>query len=373
MDPLTALGLGANILQLIDSGTKIVKAFRDVVQAGNTRDNRFYLHIAEDLRSTVSDIARSRPDADVDEATDALVALANECKQEAISLISKINKYTLDRDERSAKTLARSVAKITWNRPEIDVLERRLATFRQLLSLRILAAVNSKTTKQSTQIVEVLSLTQSINSSVGAIAAVLRDEKGSHRTILSTQQRPKPYDPTTATSIIYTNAAPKDSSHLRHDPESILSSTASNIASKTAVNFYEISQIILDSLWFRFVTTREDIIDPAFRKTYEWAFSEHPQSNNRKHSGLRRWLRAGQGCYWVNGKAGSGKSTFMKFVSSHTLLDEQLRTWSHGSPLLRASFFFWRAGQDSLQRSQDGLLRSLLFQMLNRRRELITV
>ena len=59
----------------------------------------------------------------------------------------------------------------------------------------------------------------------------------------------------------------------------------------------------------------------------------------------------------------------MKFVSEHPCTRELLREWG-GKDVVVAKFFFWRAG-GQLEKSQKGLLRSLLYQILHRHPELV--
>jgi len=82
------------------------------------------------------------------------------------------------------------------------------------------------------------------------------------------------------------------------------------------------------------------------------------------------WLKSGQGLYWINGKAGSGKSTLMNYLCQHGRRREYLREWCPDRLLLTPSYFFWAAGSMQ-QKSIDGLLRSLIYQMLTECRELV--
>jgi len=70
-------------------------------------------------------------------------------------------------------------------------------------------------------------------------------------------------------------------------------------------------------------------------------------------------------------KAGSGKSTLMKYICNHETTLEALGTWADGVPLFTASFFFWNAGFP-MQKSQLGLLQSLLYQVLRACPALVT-
>jgi hypothetical protein len=60
----------------------------------------------------------------------------------------------------------------------------------------------------------------------------------------------------------------------------------------------------------------------------------------------------------------------MKYLRQHQNMQQQLATWQGSDSLVTASFFFWRMGT-ALQKTQTGLLRSLLFQILDAMPELV--
>jgi hypothetical protein len=60
----------------------------------------------------------------------------------------------------------------------------------------------------------------------------------------------------------------------------------------------------------------------------------------------------------------------MRFIWSNRLTLDKLRSWSNGVSLVVAAFFFWNGGIPE-QRSQIGLLRSLLHETLRNRQDLI--
>jgi NACHT domain len=89
------------------------------------------------------------------------------------------------------------------------------------------------------------------------------------------------------------------------------------------------------------------------------------------------WLKTGSGVYWINGKPGSGKSTLMKHIYDDERTRLYLKEWaqigdSKHVPLVIASFFFWNSGTME-QRSQIGMLRALLFQVLDQELDLIPI
>ncbi|KAF9070666.1 hypothetical protein BDP27DRAFT_1323229 [Rhodocollybia butyracea] len=129
-----------------------------------------------------------------------------------------------------------------------------------------------------------------------------------------------------------------------------------------------IQDFILDGLAFTSMKDREEQVAEAHHDTFGWIF----QDVNGPGGSFRRWLNSDDqgGLYWINGKAGSGKSTLMRFIYDHPTTTEQLRVWAGAKPLAMAGFFFWTSGSPE-QRSQTGLVRYLLFQLLQQHRELI--
>ena len=77
------------------------------------------------------------------------------------------------------------------------------------------------------------------------------------------------------------------------------------------------------------------------------------------------------GCYWVQGKAGSGKRTLMKFIAASEKTPEALHEWTGPRQLITRSHFFWHAGTE-LQKNVQGLFRTLLYQIFTQRRDLIS-
>jgi len=70
-----------------------------------------------------------------------------------------------------------------------------------------------------------------------------------------------------------------------------------------------------------------------------------------------RWIN------WITGKAGSGKSTLMKTLINHPDVAKASKVWAGKERLVNASFFFWNAGT-AIQKSQEGLFKSLLYEIL---------
>ncbi|KAF3764593.1 hypothetical protein M406DRAFT_260125, partial [Cryphonectria parasitica EP155] len=123
---------------------------------------------------------------------------------------------------------------------------------------------------------------------------------------------------------------------------------------------------ILRSLSFDSRPVRHSSILDASTRTFEWVFKEAGQRDSvagrtsTPTGSFLRWLKEGDGFFWVTGKPGSGKSTLMKFIADHPTTLTVLSRWSHPKRPVLASHYFWSAGTP-MQKSQQGLLQTLLY------------
>ena len=72
----------------------------------------------------------------------------------------------------------------------------------------------------------------------------------------------------------------------------------------------------------------------------------------------------------ISGKAGSGKSTLMRHLYAHPKTIDGLRGWAGDRKLIRVSFYFWAVALGDLQKSLQGLYRTVLYQALGQHPEL---
>lgn len=102
-------------------------------------------------------------------------------------------------------------------------------------------------------------------------------------------------------------------------------------------------------------------IDQRVGNTFDWAFDDDTIE-------LAQWLLKGSGLFWVSGKPGSGKSTFMKYLFQDKRTTELLHASSVGAKLMVVSFFFHHRG-NQVQKTFEGLLRSIISQILEQDQE----
>ena len=121
---------------------------------------------------------------------------------------------------------------------------------------------------------------------------------------------------------------------------------------------------LLERLHISEITERHDRIAEAYAKTFQWIHRDS-HVGDRSWTSLVEWLEGDYSVYWITGKAGSGKSTLMKYLYNNTLTFKHLKRWASEKRLIMAAFFFWNSGTD-IQMSQNGLYRALLCQILTK-------
>ena len=114
-------------------------------------------------------------------------------------------------------------------------------------------------------------------------------------------------------------------------------------------------QACLQSLYFTEANWRRNAIADPAPATCVWLLN-HPR--------YHEWLDQGHGLLWIKGKPGSGKSTVLKHVLENAEREPKQN-------LILASFFFHGRGAP-IQRSVLGLFRSLLHQILQLDRVLLS-
>ncbi|KAJ8128692.1 hypothetical protein O1611_g4941 [Lasiodiplodia mahajangana] len=120
---------------------------------------------------------------------------------------------------------------------------------------------------------------------------------------------------------------------------------------------------ILGSIWFQTMNNRREDISRPHDGTFDWALT---QGNSGQWDDLPTWFTSGDGIYWISGKAGSGKSTLMKFLHSDNRTKDLLSSWAGSAALHIPSCFLWNLGSAE-QKSLNGLMRTLLYHLLEAR------
>ena len=112
-----------------------------------------------------------------------------------------------------------------------------------------------------------------------------------------------------------------------------------------------VTKTMMNALAFDQMDTRLATVSTAHAETCQWIFAREEYTSWRNPEALHKH----HGLFWIKGKPGAGKSTLMKCA-------RQYGEDTHKD--LTISFFF-SAGGGALQKSAEGMYRSLLYQLLD--------
>ncbi|KAB5582427.1 hypothetical protein GE09DRAFT_1277841 [Coniochaeta sp. 2T2.1] len=321
MEAVAALGLASNVFQftqfalgLLDTASTIYQSATGAGAQAETLEN-VYGRLSQfsrdlDVGSQDSDIPRSRYDGE-------LVKLAVGCEakcQELLQLVGKLK--VAPAGKRKAWKSLRAALLTVCHQDNFRRLEREIDGYRRTMALLFSADINDKTSAISFQLEQ------------------LQQETAKSQDILLDQL---------------------------------------NNLQLSLVNAEQMKeQAVLDSLDYQDRQLREETIKDAHKATFEWIYSDtSAQETGAERHRFLDWLQNQDGYFWINGKPGAGKSTLMKFLTADERTHTALKAWAHPSAVVIASHYFWNSGSE-VQRSYDGMLRSLLIDIFSQVPEVIS-
>ncbi|KAF2111502.1 hypothetical protein BDV96DRAFT_184131 [Lophiotrema nucula] len=286
--------------------------------------------------------------------------LANESVATAKEILKAINEVKLKGSHGNWKSFLHALQQV-WKGRRIEKLAEKLSRLQTQLNTHLMVMMSDKHSEVVDELRRLYDIHKRLETNMPNDLASLR------RDVLAAIQR---------SNKIYTVAIkasrdtsgkvqpmkPISRSDIQHLSAGIceLSEKLSNLQrnAQLAAKTYK----VLKSLQYKTMKVREINITEAHTATFEWIFA--PNADTLESSmNFAEWLEHGSEPFWVMGKAGSGKSTLLKFLANHPRTNQMLAAWAEEKKLVTAKYFFWNAGND-LQKSKEGLLRSLLFEVL---------
>ncbi|KAL5340071.1 hypothetical protein BJX70DRAFT_397086 [Aspergillus crustosus] len=371
MDPLTAIGLAGNILQFIDYSYQVISGVNKVCSSatGMTPENESLSVLVEDLNAVTRTLITNVPAKTENERQ--LCALAANCHALSEDLGQILRRLKVENKNSKWEGLV-----VKWHsmrkEKQIDAIERRLngqdCNEQNRLASSHLEALRSKGKSLQNRATSRLDeLYESIPARVESLQSISAQDK-SHE------------GPLAEFGVLLAEFQSVTTSLSRQNK-------------------------VLERLAFPSMYSREGSIERAESSTFAWMVDEGSQSTNdrghlpagsqdenderarhwrqyekekTKQEVLRQrtreefltWLNSGRHIFHISGKAGSGKSTLMKFLAKSSRVKDELKTWAGSHPLIFGRFFFWNSG-DEKQMSLEGLYRSLLFETCRQKPDLI--
>ncbi|KAI0439403.1 hypothetical protein F4803DRAFT_568545 [Xylaria telfairii] len=353
MESLAALGLAAAVVQFVDFTKTLLLDTRDIYRSrkGALEENLQLEQICEVLKRLNGELRVEKYPvaAALDsvylavsaEDVNGLKKLASSCKNDCDELLSIIQDLSVDsganRGWRSLKASVRNFQQ----KSQIKGLEERITKTQNIMTVHIQSVI--RFVFPPSLLVSHAHGSRGQVASLSKIVASLKQEN--EKVHLSQDEK--------LDRIIHSI----NGLRIHGDSEAICLTDieqAANRLSECLPLQDELSRLqsILSTLQFQTRQVRHDSITEANAFTFKWIFE----------SRFSKWLRDGDGIFWVSGKAGSGKSTMMKFIADHDITHKIASQWAAPKPIVIACHYFWNPGTE-MQRSQQGLLQTLLFEI----------
>ncbi|KAI9785343.1 MAG: hypothetical protein M1839_000361 [Geoglossum umbratile] len=372
VDPFSALGVAGNIVQFVDFTSKLFSKSRELYKSasGTTAENEELGKVTRELQALCVSLAsatRTAPESARRGSNDAaLRELSKSCKDAADELLTALGDLKAGGPHRRWQSFYQALRTV-WKKEKIRAMEDKIASYRNVLGLQLMAMQQDQQSSILTNLQTLFDANRRLGVDMAADLARLKSD------ILNSIQQLSDHitipSETEKSVLDFLNLANKRSKETREPVDVVaLSRRLSNLAD--IGNRVATAQKILESLRFNSMEVRHSKIADAHPYTFNWILQSSPGDTNL-HANFVEWLRSDDPMYWISGKPGSGKSTLIKYLVDEKRTGTYLRKWAGEKKLVTASFFFWIAGTE-LQKSQEGLLQSLLYEVLRQCPDLIS-
>ncbi|KAI0549485.1 hypothetical protein F4679DRAFT_546275 [Xylaria curta] len=332
MDPVSALNFASSIVTFVDFAAKLISATTVIFRSkeGASTENLGIENVyakLEDLSTHLTCPQQSSPSSHLGDVL-ALQELSIACKQDCREMIDALQALKVRGKKFRFWRSANAAFRAEIGKQKIAAIEGRLERTQKVISLHI-STILSHQISHLSKTVERMSNTRAGVGQASIIESMSRD-------LENLKLESKSVDAAKPQSIFSV-----DQVQLFVDLLSSLVNAEERLQADT----------VIASLNYECRPVRHSAIPGAHKNTFYWAFED---------SHLLNWLTSGTSIFWVSGRAGSGKSTFMKFLADHSQTSNLLKRWADPKELVIAAHYFWSAGT-TMQKSQQGLLQSLLF------------
>ncbi|KAK7699919.1 hypothetical protein SLS64_011350 [Diaporthe eres] len=364
LEPIAALGLACNILQLAELGKKTIDRIKAIYQGGNPDEElERSAAILEELATEVK--KHSQPGRKKYE--EILFKSAATCATVAGDLGEELRFLSENAKKGSLVSALKVTTRVAWRQRRLQRLRRNLDAEEQRMQTSLLAQVWSST-----------------NATGIELSGVRRQLR-----YFIEQYREGRRETTELVSVENLNTRQHVTLEAERTNEAV-GLVGQKVDRLTAMEGERMGERVrerfLESLKYPGFNQRRNQIDAAYEDTLEWIFvgdnddsqpsknlyedkihpqgAEHPDEGfpyDIKWDSFSNWLSSTDFMYWISGKPGSGKTTVVKYILADERTKRYLDIWCPGCAIV--SHYFWLPGPP-MQRNMEGLLCSLLYQLL---------
>lgn len=330
MDPASAFGFAVNVLTVVDFCFKVLSAASEIRTTGTTVTAADRLSIVKDLESCCRKLG---DDSSIARDDSALCGLACEARLIAADIERSLLQRKVGHTPLGSM---RDAFLQIWGERRMRDKMSRLETIRNELQFRIIVSMRDG--------IQYSSLKNSI--------ALERLQNQTHNLPSMLEERMDNID---------------RNAELYHAEiiESLAIGKRMQEDNNSSNRQGSVTEQILSALWVSSISDRHDDIENAHENTFDWILPNQTFLGQQSCD-FSEWIESNNGLYLLSGRAGTGKSTLMKYIAAHPQITEAFQRWAGCHELIMATYWFWDRQADGLQNSLQGLLQGLLFEIIKR-------
>ncbi|KAF5600694.1 Het-eN [Fusarium pseudoanthophilum] len=323
MSGIEVVGLVSGILTILETIGKLSDAIKNAKDLPPAfREVADKLPIVRDILQAVEKHLSTSPDQGSD---DAIKAVLKHCRDKAEKLEKLFKAVDPSEDTSSLKRYALMVRSLGKGH-RVEILSKGMMEDVKLLVQN--HAAQAATEAQVAKLTEAIQEISSVEPSLAEEEAVTQTHYGSGDNVAG-------------------NKHVGNHNEYSGSGTAYFGSVTQHVQSQPPIE-PSLSDLLLRSLAFEEMDRRPTEIKSEAAGTCNWIF---------QHRSYRTWESQDRSLLWIKGKPGSGKSTLLRYVLDNITTSATC----NGKPLL-LSFFFSGRGTE-MQKSPDGLYRSLLCQL----------
>ncbi|KAI1062783.1 hypothetical protein LB506_006448 [Fusarium annulatum] len=386
LEPLVALGLVCNIVQLVEVGLKTAKLCKNAYRTGD-QDPELSVY-AQNLAVTASSLSQSlensRQPLNLDESQ--LLALARNCRDAEAEWRKKTPARFLSQRQPRKRDRLSAVIRGMVSKPETDRLENQLQKAKESLETDLLVGVFKRLEISKVRTDDLQETLQNLLRATSTNETKLHNLIQGQVALINTQisehiDKAETSNKTHVTTELASHEL-RVKCHVDKGRDNLLREAEARENTRRENEAYE---RLLYSFYYPDMNHRRNDIHSSHTSTFSWIFDKELYRGHKEFSlseqksdacaqklvssNFVRWLQSTRDWYWVSGRPGTGKSVLMKFIISHEQTMDSLQQWQPGAQLL--VHFFWKVGS-AMQSSFKGFLCSIIYQMFSLDRDYAT-
>lgn len=141
LEPLVALGMACNILQLIEVGYNTIKRAQSIYQSSSPAIDQAFQENAVVLRTISGEVKAAHRPASLPKLDKQLVSTADKCCSAARDLEEEVHFLLSNAKQNRLAATLKVVAKTAWRRRRLDRLKENLENAEKLMMKTLLAEI----------------------------------------------------------------------------------------------------------------------------------------------------------------------------------------------------------------------------------------